>query len=196
MTPFECYKTYIAMKQHFCKDSYDYQRYGNRFPNMHIQQFYERKDRFFFEKMSREFSDKDVESFFLSNFVSDKDPEKVFMAEMIKGGRNTFIEWKKRNQALLYNFKEDANKLFEGKNINDVFDCSKGHPPLLKDYLGGRVSIETLVICDKILRFRKDFDNKLSPYVWKTVSEKIKNYEPFININVFDYKKTLKELVL
>ena len=28
VTPFECYKTYVAMKQHFTKDKYDYFKYG------------------------------------------------------------------------------------------------------------------------------------------------------------------------
>ena len=34
--PFDCYKTYIALKSHFTKDSYDYQRYGNRLPRLKV----------------------------------------------------------------------------------------------------------------------------------------------------------------
>jgi len=196
MMSFDCYKTYIAMKSHFTKDSYDYLRYGNRLPRVSLNSFYQRKDRFFFEKMSREFADKDIEKFFIANFTSGKEPEKVFISDIIKTGRSTYMEWQKRNQSLSYNFKQEVGKLFQGKNINDVFDCSKGHPPILKEYLGRRVSIETLVICNKILRYVKDFDKQLSPYAWETVSMTIKKYEPFINIDVFHYKKLLKEVVL
>ena len=196
MMTFDCYKTYIAMKQHFTKDSYDYMRFGNRLPRVSLNSFYQRKDRFFFEKMSREFADKDIEKFFIANFTSSTDPEKVFISDIVKTGRNTYIEWQKRNQSLSYNFKEDVNKLFDGKNVNDVFDCSKGHPPILRNYLGGHISLETLVICNKILRYAKDFDKKLDPYVWSTVSMKIKKYEPFINIDVFHYKKILKQIAL
>ena len=184
------------MKSHFTKDSYDYLRYGNRLPRVSLNSFYQRKDRFFFEKMSREFADKDIEKFFIANFTSGKEPEKVFISDIIKTGRSTYMEWQKRNQSLSYNFKQEVGKLFQGKNINDVFDCSKGHPPILKEYLGRRVSIETLVICNKILRYVKDFDKQLSPYAWETVSMTIKKYEPFINIDVFHYKKLLKEVVL
>ena len=66
---------------------------------------------------------------------------------------------------------------------------------LLKRYLGGDLSLETLVIFEKIFSFGKNFDKKLKDPVWETVSLKIKKYIPFININVFNYKKILKEVI-
>ena len=62
--------------------------------------------------------------------------------------------------------------------------------------MGGEVSIETLVIMDKILGFRKNFDTKLDDPVWQTVSLRMKKYSPFLNIDVFRYKKIVKEIVL
>ena len=194
--PFDCYKTYIAMKSHFTKDSYDYLRYGNRLPRLTVNSFYQRKDRFFFEKMSRQFDDKEIEKFFIANFTAGTDPEKVYISDIIKTGRDTYIEWQKRNQSLSYTFKEDLNKLFDGRNLDEVFSCKKGHPLILKNYLGGHICLETLVICNKILGYTQNFDKKLDPYVWSTVSMKIKKYEPFINIDVFHYKKILKQIAL
>ena len=194
--PFDCYKTYIAMKSHFTKDSYDYLRYGNRLPRLTVNSFYQRKDRFFFEKMSRQFDGNEIEKFFIANFTAGTDPEKVFISDIIKTGRDTYIEWQKRNQSLSYTFKEDLNKLFDGRNLDEVFSCKKGHPLILKNYLGGHICLETLVICNKILGYSQNFDKKLDPYVWSTVSMKIKKYEPFINIDVFHYKKILKQIAL
>ena len=194
--PFDCYKTYIAMKSHFTKDSYDYLRYGNRLPRLTVNSFYQRKDRFFFEKMSRQFDGNEIEKFFIANFTAGTDPEKVFISDIIKTGRDTYIEWQKRNQSLSYTFKEDLNKLFDGRNLDEVFSCKKGHPLILKNYLGGHICLETLVICNKILGYTHNFDKKLDPYVWSTVSMKIKKYEPFINIDVFHYKKILKQIAL
>ena len=77
-----------------------------------------------------------------------------------------------------------------------MFDCSKGHPPILRSYLGGKTSLETLVICDMIFEYRKDWDKKLNDPVWETVSKKIKKYSSFLNIDVPRYKKILKEVVL
>jgi len=196
MMPFDCYKTYIAMKSHFTKDSYDYQRYGNRLPRLKVTSFYKRKDRFFFEKMSRDFPDKEIEEFFIANFISGTDPASVYMADIIKNGRQTYTEWQKRNQSLSYTFKEDIENIFEKKKVDDVFDCRKGHPPILKSYLGKKTTLETMVICDIIFGYGKDFDKRLNDPVWETVSRKIKKYKPFININVPRYKKILKEVVI
>ena len=196
MLPFDCYKTYIAMKSHFTKDSYDYQRYGNRLPRLKVTSFYKRKDRFFFEKMSRDFADKEIEEFFVANFISGTDPQSVYMADIIKNGRNTFAEWQKRNQSLSYVFKEEVENVFEEQKVDDAFNCSKGHPPILKSYLGGDTSLETMVICDIIFGYAKNFDKKLKDPVWETVSRKIRKYSPFLNIDVFRYKKILKEVVI
>ena len=101
----------------------------------------------------------------------------------------------KRNQSLTYLFKEQVEKLIYENNLEEVFDCSKGHPPLLKKYLGGEISLETLTILEKVFSFAKNFDKKLKDPVWESVSLKIKKYIPFININVFHYKNVLRDII-
>ena len=66
---------------------------------------------------------------------------------------------------------------------------AKGHPIVLKKFLGGNISIESMVIYDRILGYGKDFDQKLDDPVWKTVSRRVRKYSPFLNIDVFRYKK-------
>ena len=114
---------------------------------------------------------------------------------MIKEGEGRYTEWKKKVQSLSYIFKEEVDSLFANKKVDDIFDCSRGHPLILKSYLGGDISIETMVICDRILEYGKDFDKKLTDPVWETVSRKIKKYSPFLNIDVPRYKKILKQAV-
>ena len=101
----------------------------------------------------------------------------------------------RRQQSLTYLFKEQSKKLLSEKELEEVFNCSRGHPPILKKYLGGEISLETLVIFEKIFSFGKKFNRKLKDPVWETVSMKIKKYIPFLNINVFQYKKILREIV-
>ena len=195
MMPFETYKTYLAMKQHFTKDKYDYHKYCGR-SRATLSAFHKRKDRYFFEKMSRSHPDKEIEDYFVANFVSCKDPETLWIGEIIREGDSNFRQWQKKVQSLSYVFKEDATSLFDEQRVDDVFDCSSGHPPILKSYLGGFTSLETLVICDRILGYVKNFDKKLKDPVWETVSRRIKKYTPFLNINVPRYKKVLKEVVI
>ena len=87
------------------------------------------------------------------------------------------------------------NGIAVGKKLEEVFNCSKGHPIVLKKYLGGEISLETLTIMEKIFSFVKNFDTKLQDPVWESVSLKIRKYLPFLNINVFNYKKILRDLV-
>ena len=193
--PFDAYRCYLSLKNHFTKDHYDYHKYRGK-TRATVQAFYKRKDRFWFEKFARQKNDKEVEEFFVSNFIYSTDPATMWIGEMIKEGEGRYQEWKKKTQSLSYIFKEEVENVFEEQKVDDVFDCSKGHPPILKSYLGGDTSLETMVICDIIFGYGKDFDKRLNDPVWETVSRKIKKYTPFLNINVPRYKKILKEVVI
>ena len=195
MMPADAYRCYLAMKNHFTKDKYDYIKYRGKVRATN-EAFYKRKDRFWFEKFARQKTDKEIEEFFVANFTSCSDPESLWIGEMIKDGEERYIDWQKKVQSLSYVFKEDSEKLFTDNKVDDVFDCSKGHPIVLKKFLGGNISLETLVIYDRILGYTKNFDKKLQDPVWETVSRRVRKYSPFINIDVFRYKKILKEVVI
>ena len=195
VTPFECYKTYVAMKQHFTKDKYDYFKYGGK-SRASTTSFKGRKDRYFFERMSRKKSDEQIVQYFISNFVSTEDPSKVWIGEIIQNGETNFQDWQKRNQSLSYVFGDEVERVFKGSGFDSYFHTSGQHPKILKEYLKGNVSIETLVILDKVLGFVDKFDKKILDPIWGSVSMKIKKYGPFLNIDVPRYKKILKEKVL
>ena len=195
MMPFDAYKCYLAMKNHFTKDNYDYQKYRGKTRATH-QAFYKRKDRFWFEKFARQKTDQEIEEFFVANFTSCSDPESLWIGEMIKEGEGRYQDWQKKVQSLSYVFKQEAEDLFMDNKVDEVFDCSKGHPPILRKYLGGGISLESMVICDRIFGYGKNFDKDLNDPVWETVSRRVKKYKPFLNINVPRYKKILKEVVI
>lgn len=194
MMPFDAYREYLALKNHFTKDSYDYHKYCGK-SRATVQSFYKRKDRFWFEKVARQKSDQEVIEFFVANFVSCPDPETLWIGEMIKEGEERYTNWKKKIQSLSYVFKEETENLFDHKKVDEIFQCSKGHPLILKNFLSGKISLETMVIYDRIFMFGKDYDKKLKDPVWETVSRKIKKYNPFLNIDVFRYRKILKEII-
>ena len=195
MMPFDAYRCYLSLKNHFTKDHYDYHKYRGK-TRATVQAFYKRKDRFWFEKFARQKNDKEVEEFFVSNFIYSTDPATMWIGEMIKEGEGRYQEWKKKVQSLSYIFKEEVENVFDNKKVDDMFDCSKGHPPILKSYLGGDISLESMVIYDRIFDYGKDFDKRLKDPVWETVSRKIKKYSPFLNIDVSRYKKILKEVII
>ena len=194
VTPFETYRTYLSMKSHFTNPKYDFIKYGGK-SRATMTSFNKRKDKYWFEKTSRKYSDQEIIDFLLANFVSTDNPQNLWIGEIINSGERNYSQWMKRKQSLTYLFKEQSNELLFQQDLKEVFNCSKGHPPLLKKNMGGEISLETLTILEKVFSFRKEFDKKLKDPVWETVSMKIKKYIPFLNINVFHYKKILRELI-
>ena len=194
VTPFETYQAYLGMKSHFTNPKYDFIKYGGK-SRATITSFNKRKDKYWFEKTSRKYSDQEVIDFLLSNFVNATNPQNLWIGEIINSGERTYAEWKMRQQSLTYMFKEQSENLLSENDLSKVFSCSKGHPLLLKKYLGGEVSLETLSIMEKIFSFQKNFDKKLTDPVLETVSMKLKKYLPFLNINVFQFKKILRDIL-
>ena len=194
VTPFETYQTYLSMKNHFTNRKYDFFTYGGK-SRATMTSFNKRKDKYWFEKTSRKYSDQEITDFLLANFVTADTPQNLWIGEIINSGEKTYADWMKRQQSLTYLFKEQSTELLSEKKLEEVFNCSKGHPIVLKKYLGGEISLETLTILEKIFTFVKNFDTKLQDPVWESVSLKIRKYLPFLNINVFNYKKILRDLV-
>ena len=194
VTPFETYQTYLSMKNHFTNRKYDFFTYGGK-SRATMTSFNKSKDKYWFEKTSRKYSDQEITDFLLANFVTADTPQNLWIGEIINSGEKTYADWMNRQQSLTYLFKEQSTELLSEKKLEDVFNCSKGHPIVLKKYLGGEISLETLTILEKIFSFVKNFDTKLQDPVWESVSLKIRKYLPFLNINVFNYKKILRDLV-
>ena len=143
--PFDAYKQYLSLKNHFTKEKYDYHKYCGK-SRATVQSFYKRKDRFWFEKLARNKNDKEVSEFFVSNFITCTDPSKLWIGEMIREGEGRYTSWKKRTQSLSYVFKEEMEKILVNTDLDTVFRSSNGHPPVLKKYLSGQISIETILI--------------------------------------------------
>lgn len=194
MSPFEVYQNYLSLKSHFTNPKYDYFKY-NKKVRATLTSFNKRKDKYFFEKSSRKYSDKEVVDFLVSNFVAADNPQNLWIGEIINSGERTYAEWMRRQQSLTYLFKEQSNELFSETKLEDALNCSKGHPPILKGFLSGKICLETLVIYDRIFQFSKRFDKKLLDPVWETVSLKISKYAPFLNTDIFQFKRILREII-
>ena len=194
VTPFETYQAYLGMKSHFTNPKYDFIKYGGK-SRATMTSFNKRKDKYWFEKTSRKYSDQEVIDFLLSNFVNATNPQNLWIGEIINSGERTYAEWKMRQQSLTYMFTEQSENLLSENDLETVFNCSKGHPIVLKKYLGGEISLETLSILEKVFSFKGKFDKKLTDPVWETVSMKLKKYLPFLNINVFQFKKILRDIL-
>ena len=194
VTPFETYQHYLSLKNHFTNPKYDFFKYGAK-TRASVTSFNKRKDKYWFEKTSRKYSDKEVVDFLVSNFTATDNPQNLWIGEIINSGERNYSEWMRRQQSLTYLFKEQSNELLSENELESLFNCTKGHPLILKKFLSGSVSLETLTIFDKVFHFSKNFDKKLNDPVWESVSLKLKKYSPFLNIDMFHYKKILRDII-
>lgn len=196
VTPFDVYKTYLAFKNHFTKENYDYFKYCGK-SRASLDSFHKRKDRYFFERTSRQKSDEEIKAYFVANFVECDDPDSLWIGEIIRSGEEVYSNWLKKAQSMFYIFKTEMQVFGNKDNFEELFEIKNNqHPKLLKLYLQKVLTLETIVILDMILGYSKTFDKKMSDPVWETVSLRIKKYTPFLNIDVAKYKETLKEIVL
>lgn len=195
LEPFESYQKYLALKNHFTNKKYNYFTYNGKV-KANLQSFYKRKDRFWFEKLSRNKTDEEILNFFVANFASCDDPQSLWIGQIIKEGEDNYKNWMRKTQSLSYIFKEEIS-IFNSKNFDDMFNIEGNkHPLIIRNYLQKKISLETLIILNNILEYTKEFDKKLQDPVWEFVSMRIEKYTPFIHIDVNKFKQLLKECVL
>jgi|TARA_B100002019_G_scaffold70081_1_gene60304 hypothetical protein len=185
---------YLALKQHFTKQDYDYFKYRGKV-RANEKSFEQRRDRYFFKKLATLYSDTEILSYFVANFVFDT---KGYIQSFSK---DIYTTWKINQESFTYKFKEDVNTLLDDYQtpyadaFEKLFTVESGHPPIIKHYLAGNISLETLVVFEKCLGFISNFDKKLNDPIWKEVKIKTLKYKPFLNIDCQSYKKVLLETI-
>ena len=189
MDEFSVYKMYLALKLHFTTDAYDVIKQRGKV-RASRQAFAKRTDLFSIKKISKNYTDEEVANFLVANFVSGDRWGGMF--DIDAGQRYTL--WKKKIESLSYNFTQDLDNLIQecedsGIDSSTIFTVSKGqHPYIIKAFLRKTISIETLVILDKLTGFIETFDKEISDtIVWPDISRLIKKYKPFLVIDVEKY---------
>tara|TARA_B100000965_G_scaffold310324_1_gene269668 strand:- start:775 stop:1359 length:585 start_codon:yes stop_codon:yes gene_type:complete len=191
MSGIEVYRMYLSLKLHFTTDSYDYLKYGNA-AKASQGSFDSRRDKFFFVKLARTFKEDELREFFVANMIVE---DKVYPATLVREGAKNYQEYIKRRQSLAYRFKEDVITLHDiSQKFDNLFRIDGVHPPLLKAHLGGKITLETLAIFNKIFDYVGNFDKIIKEnIVWSPLRNRVVKYAPFINIDKGKYKSIIKE---
>ncbi len=100
--------------------------------------------------------------------------------------QSTYQNWKKRNQSLTYNFKNDFKKILEEPG-------GQQHPAALRLYLGNQISLESFCIFVKMTKAIIYWDSKLEyDPIWEDIRLRVVKYTPFIK---FDYEKVKQTML-
>jgi hypothetical protein len=189
MNGFEVYKLYLAIKLHFTSDSYNYFTFNGK-TRTTLQSFEKRRDKYFFKKLATKFSQDELIQYFVAHFVQNED---TWIGDISKiENSSVYLEWTKKIQSMSFVFSNDVDQLLKDAEFEHIFKVSSTHPPLLKKYLSKSISLETLVIFNKLLNFVKDFDKTITdPVVWPELKRKVLKYEPFLLVDKPKYKQIL-----
>ena len=189
MEPIDIYLMYCAMKAHFSKNDYDFLTYKGK-SRVSRNSFYKRKDRYFFVKLSKKYEEyDDIKNYLISNFIVER---RGYVANF---NYENYENWKNKRNNFYNIFTEEIRPFVN--NFNPIFEAKKNeHPLLLKEYLGKRVSIETLIVLDELVEFTKNW-NKHMPedYIWYDLKKLMKNYKRFLTIDQNQYRIQLLKLI-
>jgi len=193
MTGYEAFCLYSSLKLHFTQESYDYFKYGGK-SRTSIDAFENKKDKWFFYKLSRRFSNDDqARDFLVANFLHDSN---VWIGNLLT--EDSDIHYRARQkviQSLSYTFTNEIESIMKHENPNESLMVQDGeYPKLLTKLLHNEISIETVCILNSILKFLPMWDKKIVDTIhYPNVSLKIKKYTPFIKFDPTKYKLILKK---
>tara|TARA_Y100000361_G_C11150970_1_gene341043 strand:+ start:1537 stop:2130 length:594 start_codon:yes stop_codon:yes gene_type:complete len=190
---FDAYLLYLGIKLHFHTESYDFFKYNGKV-DATLQAYMKRKDKFHFAKLSRKYKD-ELRDFFVANLV-DKD---YWVGDLLENeAHKRYTEWKKRQQKLNYQFRQDVNHLLKKKGIKEVISPQNGqYPHLLKEYMGKRISVETLVMILEITNVTDRWNDQIQDtLIYPELMNKITKYKGFMSYDIKQYANQLKELCL
>ena len=195
MNGYEVFCQYQALKLHFSTDTYCYFKY-----NGHVQTkpegFERRKDKYQFHRLARNLRDEEVRGFFIAGFL---DNQKAWVDYFLEPeAKERYLAWRKKIDSLSYLFNEDMNKIVNNKidkGIGSIFAPPKdGTMPFVWTMMQqGEIMMETVAILHGLTGLLDLWDEKYkSDYIYEKTAKLIRKYEPFLGLDVEQYKKIVR----
>ena len=127
--------------------------------------------------------------YYVSNFIKDK---KGYIANF---SDENYKSWLLKRDGFFEQFTIEMQPYI--KNFEPLFQVKdNNHPKLLKEFLGSRLSLETMIILDDLVEYGKKWDKQLEgDIVWIDLKKLMKNYKGFLTINKNKYRMKLLKLI-
>lgn len=191
LRPIKGYCLYMAMKLHFSTKAYDmFEQDGKVW--IKPETFETRNDVNLFIHLSTTIPKKDIFQYLLANFV-DGNSRLIYD---LNSGPSFYRNWKKRIDSISFQFQKDLDELSSelvslGRPAEYIFDMDaegRQHPLILRHYIGGIISAETMCILEGMFGYVEKFDNGLrkNDIMWKKKRNTIVKYIAFF------YRGTIK----
>jgi hypothetical protein len=195
---FKAYRYYLALKLHFTSEKFNvFENRGNVKGSR--EAFNARNDRYIFEKLARKIgNDRDIIQFFVANFAYGNESA-IYAGQEAD---DNLAEWTKRKQSITKIFIDDLASLLTYVEINklptsSIFDFNfNEYPAALKLFLGGKISIETLVIVNELDHIVEHWlDNSSVQHIWGNELLRIKKLIGFVKYDKEKLRKIFTHFV-
>jgi len=189
MQPIDVYLMYCAMKAHFGKTDYNFIKYGGK-SRVSRNSFFKRKDRYFFVKLSKKYkTENEIRNYFVANFMME---QRGYVANF---NDENYEKWQNRQNNFHDIFTNEIQPMIQ--DFNSLFEIKKSeHPKLMKEYLGKRISLETLIILDELVEYSKKWNEHLKDdLLWPDLKKLMNNYKWFLTFDKKQYRINLLTMI-
>lgn len=195
MTGYEAFCLFQALKLHFTSKSYDFFKYNGK-SRVTVTTFENRKDKYYYYKLSRKYPNKDVMTdFLIANFLIKED---IWVGDLLHEEADiNFVEHQKILQSLSYRFENDCRLIFDGVEKPDSVLITEGdYPRVLTMALRKEITFETLCILNMIFKYLPYWNRKITDTIrWPGIARKIEKYTAFLPQDVVKYKDILRKVL-
>lgn len=190
---FQSYKLYLVLVNSF-KKGFDPVKYSWKI-KVSQNQFEKRKDKFFFEKISKNFDIHQQQQIFMVNLLANSNQ---WIGDMLD--QDSIIFYRKyisRFNDLSILFKEDLQNLIlfcksKNKQFKELFVFENQEPMIFKLLQNDQISYETFILLDQYFNIIEELD-KQNNFIWEQYSTRIKAYKNLFLVNKKEVVDILKE---
>lgn len=195
LTAFETFCKFLALKNHFTQKKYDYFKYRGKV-TASKDSFLARRDRFQFQKLSRQYDEKELELFIVANLVAGKS----WVTDLMDSeAHENYQAFRRQIEAITYTFEQELTKAFQSvKEPKELFRVSNGqYPKLLELHLSGTVSLPTLSILNVYVDYFDKFDERIGADdpIWSKVRDCARKLLPFITYDREKIKSSIQRSI-
>lgn len=191
---FQSYKLYLILVNAF-KKGYDPIKYSWK---IRVQQnsFEKRKDKYFFDKISKQFDIFEQQKIFMVNLLANQEQ---WIGDMLNQDSIMFYrKYMSRFNDLSILFKEDLQNLIlfckqKGRTFKGLFIIEDNKEPMIFKLLqNDSISYETFILLDQYFNIIDNLD-KTNNFIWDQYSIRIKAYKNLFVVDKQEVIDILKE---
>lgn len=190
-TAYGAYVVFVTVRTHFESKTFDFFKHHK--VKASKTTYEKRNDKWFFDKLAKEFTDRDLVDFLISNRLQDRN----YVTELFdEDARENYIAYQRRRQSLSYNFTNELDRLFRHGTTRPFVIDDDRYPYIIGLYLRNLISAETMVILNDYVGFFDKFDKHYADDpIWPKIALKLRKYRPFVKYDRNKFKAILKEKV-